>query len=84
MVLTHAKVDFTNEIITNAGFKKLQKEGKLPNSQVPIFNDGCGDWKNQSMAICIKIAKKYGLWSEDPIEIYHISNAMEIINDFYK
>ena len=49
--------------------------------QLPILEID-GKVISQSLAIARFLAKKVGLYSEDPMEAYEIDNVIDTINDF--
>ena len=40
MLLTHAKVDFVDNRISNEEFAQMREDGRLPSGQVPLWQDG--------------------------------------------
>lgn len=52
-----------------------------PLGQLPLLEID-GKVMFQSLAIARFLAKKFGLYSEDPLEAYEIDNVVDTINDF--
>ena len=84
MLLNKAGVEFTDQRLTSDEFKALRESGKLPSSQVPIFEDGKGRVLNQSFAILRMLGRQHGFYSEADIdECYEIDWALETILDWW-
>ena len=83
MLLTHAKVDFVDNRISNEEFAQMREDGTLPSGQVPLWQDG--DRKvNQTAAIMKLIGKQTGYYSMDPEEGYKADWAIDTLGDIFK
>ena len=83
MLLSHGRVEFTDEVISREEFRKRKAQGEFPNGQVPVFIHE-GRMLNESVAILRLLGKKHGYYPEDDILLAWDADAtVDYCNEVY-
>ena len=84
MLLSHAKADYENVILTHEEFGKMKADGELPSGQVPVWIDDNGVKHNQSKAILLAVGAQHGYLPTDAWELYQVMWVLETHADLLK
>ena len=85
MILAHAKVKYEDKRLSlsdRSEFFRMKESGELPGGQVPVWIEN-GRILNQSGAISVMLAKRYGYYPADPWESYNDDWALDNFNDVF-
>ena len=85
MLLTHAGVKYEDKRLSlsdRSEFIRMKESGELPGGQVPVWIED-GRTMNQSGALAIFFAKKYGYYGKDPWAGYEDDWALDNYNDIF-
>ena len=86
MMLAHGKVKYEDKRLSlsdRSEFLKMKESGELPGGQVPVWFDESGKCMNQSGAIAIYLAKKYGYYGKDEWSSYEDDWALDNFEDIW-
>ena len=84
MLLSHAKVDFTDRVIEMSEWRDIKKN-EMGGGQVPAFDitnaDGTTSRMTQSTSILRYLGKVHGYYPEDAKVAYEVDRVMDDFND---
>ena len=80
MLLHHAKVEFTDVIVTKEEVEKMKADGKLEFGQVPVIEHN-GKFFSQSNAILRFLGSKHGYYPADPVESWRVDSTIDSVGD---
>ena len=83
LLLTHAKQEFTDEVIGLDKFESYNDNNAFEFNQIPTLTDEQGNVMCQSMAALRFLGKKFKCYSEDPMEMWVIDSTLEALQDIY-